>query len=195
LPAFFVLDRYCKEKPEDASTLHLFGLVCERVGHYELAVQLVERTIAILEAAYEESEDPAIERQFSISNTNLARLRLATGAYEGALESFESALGLLGDDDTQASDILRTQCYFGSGLAHFKLGALEDAMISFETALESAQENSVIKGHVTVLLAQTLWAIHTDEARESAKSHLLQWFVHLCLVDRFFLKICFQHCF
>jgi superkiller protein 3 len=156
------------------------------VGHYDLAVQLIEHTITILEAVYEESEDPAIERQFTVSNTNLGRLRLATGDHEGALESFDSALGLLGDDDSQDSGVLRAQCHFGSGLARFKLDALEDAMTSFETALRYAGDNSVVKGHVTVLLAQTLWAIDTDEARELAKTHLLQWFVHYLWIVFFF---------
>lgn len=176
LPAFLVLDRFCNHQPKDASALHLFGLVCERVGHHELAIEMIERTISILEAAYEESEDPVIERQFTIANTNVARLRLATGHYQGAIESFESALGLLGDEEGDMSSALRTQCQFGSGIAHFKLGALEDALVSLETALESAGENLKMRGHVTVLLAQTLWAMGTEEGRESAKSQLLQWY-------------------
>lgn len=178
-PAFFVLDRFCKQRPKDVSALHLFALVCERIGHYELAIQLIERSISILEAAYEETEDPVIERRFTISNTNLARLRLATHDYDRALESFETAVGLLGDDDTEESSILRTQAQFGSGLAHFKLGLLQDAMASFQIALDSAGDNIVIKGHVTLLLAQTLWAIDTEETRESAKSQLLEWCVPL----------------
>jgi len=35
-----------------------------------------------------------------------------------------------------------------------------------------------MRGHVTVLLAQTLWATDTEEGREAAKSQLLDWYVH-----------------
>ena len=177
MPAFFVLDRYCQERPNDESALHLFGLVCERVGHYDLAVELVTKAISILEAKYEESEDPAIEKQFTIANTNLGRLRVTVGDFEGALESLETALGLIGDGDSAESCVLRTQSYFVTGLSKFKCGDLNGAMESFQLALGSAEGEPTMGGHVSVLSAQVLWSLGGDEARESAKSQLLQWYV------------------
>ena len=174
-PAFFALDRYLKQRPDDASALHLFGLVCERIGHVELAIERTEHAITLLEAAYEESEDPVIERQFTIANTTVARLRLAVRDYEGALGSFQSALGLLPDEGEDR--VLKTQCLFGSGLASFKLGALDAAIENFEAALVAAGEDLHMRGHVTVLLAQTLWATGTEEGQEAAKSQLLDWYV------------------
>lgn len=175
-PAFFVLDRYSKQRPDDASGLHLFGLVCERLGHIDLGVELVQRAIAILEGIYEETEDPVVERQFMIDNSSLARLKLSVHDYDGAIESFESALGLLPEEPASAEDIiLRAQCQFGSGLAQFKLDNLEEALSLFEAAQESAGDNSSVRGQVTVVLAQTMWAIGTDEFKESAKSQLLDW--------------------
>ena len=179
LPAFFVLDRYCKQRPRDATALHLFSLVCERVGHVELGIELITRAIAVLEAAYEETEDPITERQFTTAHVNLARLRLATGDYAGALESYEVATSLLPDEPEEGSaqaetQALLAQCQFGSGLAHFKLGNLQEALAQFEAAMATAGENAIIRGNVVVLLAQTLWAIGTEEAKESAKSQLLQ---------------------
>jgi superkiller protein 3 len=41
----------------------------------------------------------------------------------------------------------------------------------------SAGNISDIRGHVMVMLARLLWAIGTDEGRESAKAQLLEWFV------------------
>ena len=184
-PAFFVLDRYSKQRPDDATGLHLFGLVCERLGQISIGVNLIQRAISILEAVYEESEDPVVERQFTIANSNLARLRLSAHDYGGALESFESALGLLPEESSSSSDIiLRAHAQFGSGLAQFKLGNLEEALSLFEAALESAENNVLIRGQVTVLLAQTMWAIGTDEFKESAKAQLLEWYpfpIILCL--------------
>ncbi|PIL34098.1 hypothetical protein GSI_03809 [Ganoderma sinense ZZ0214-1] len=177
LPAFFVLDRCCKQRPKDTTALHLFGLVCERVGHVELGIEMISRAISVLEAAYEEAEDPIVERQFTTAHANMARLRMATEDYEGALESYQVATGLLpedpeeGDTDTKA---LLAQCQFGSGLVNFKLGQLPEALGLFESAIATAADHPTIRGHIVVLLAQTLWAIGTDEAKESAKAQLLQ---------------------
>jgi superkiller protein 3 len=177
-PAFFVLDRYCKRRPKDVSALHLSGLVSERIGQLELGFERISSAISILEANYEETEDPLVERQFTIATSNLGRLKLSLRDYEGACESFESVLGLLSEEeDDPTMRILRAQAQFGSGLANFKSGNLEGALERFEAALEAAGDNLVIKGQVTVLLAQTLWAIGTEEFRENAKEQLLRWLV------------------
>lgn len=170
-----MLDRYCRGRPDDACALHIFGLVCESLGQSEFAVDLIGRAIAILEAEYEESEDVTVEKQFTIANSNMARLRLSLRDYEGAIESFESALGLMAEDG--ADNTQRAHAQFGMGLANFKLGDLQVALGLFEAALETAGDNAVVRGHVTVLLAQTMWAIGTEDFKESAKAQLLDWFV------------------
>ncbi|KAH9947609.1 TPR-like protein [Amylocystis lapponica] len=177
VPAFFVLDRFCKKRPQDASALHLLGLVCERIGHLELAVENIGRAIALLEAAYEDTEDPAIERQFTIAHSNMGRLRLALGDYNSALESFQATMGLLPEElesETPTTRILLAQAQFGSGLAQFKIGELAEALTLFEAALSTASDDAVVRGHAIVMLAQTLWALGTEEGRESAKTQLLQ---------------------
>ena len=102
----------------------------------------------------------------------MARLQLALGAYPAALEYYESAAGILGEEQVGP---LKAQCHFGTGLANFKLGKLQEAVEAFEEALAAAGDDSVIKGHVTVLLAQSLWAMGSQEAQESAKAQLLEW--------------------
>ncbi|KAG1771164.1 superkiller protein 3 [Suillus placidus] len=173
LPAFFVLGRYFQRCPADACGLHIFGLICEHLGKLEQGVEYISRAITLLEAAYEEKEDPMVERQFVIAHTNIARLRLGLQDYEGSLASFEIALGLLPEDTERESQILRVQAQYGSGLASFKMGDLQAAMTAFQAALESAADDRVLRGQVTVLLAQTMWAIGTPEFRESAKGLLL----------------------
>ncbi|KAG2113725.1 superkiller protein 3 [Suillus discolor] len=173
LTAFFVLGRYSQRCPTDACGLHIFGLICEHLGKLEQGVEYIGRAITLLEAAYEEEEDPIVERQFVIAHTNIARLRLGLQDYEGSLASFENALGLLPEDAERESQILRVQAQYGSGLASFKMGDLQAAMAAFQAALESAADDRVLRGQVTVLLAQTMWAIETPEFRESAKGLLL----------------------
>jgi superkiller protein 3 len=172
-----VLDRYCRGRPDDPCALHLFGLVCESIGHSELAVELIGRAIAILESEYEETEASTVEKHFTIANSNMARLKLSLKDYEGAIESFESALGLLGEDTERETSIMKAQAQFGMGLAKFKLGDLNAALRLFEAALDTAGDNFVVRGHITVLLAQTMWAIGTEEFKETAKAQLLDWYV------------------
>lgn len=190
-PAFFILSRYCKQRPSDASALHLYALVCERLGHLSRAVELLGQTISILEAAYEESEDPVIERRFVVAHVNLARARLAVGDWEGALEGYQTAFGLLPEPEVEVegaerSDhedgqtaVLRTQCQFGSGMASYKMDQFQEALEFFEDALASAGGDVRMRGHVVVMLSQVLWSLGTEEGRESAKAQLLEWYAHL----------------
>ncbi|KAG1742187.1 superkiller protein 3 [Suillus lakei] len=145
LPAFFVLGRYFLRCPADACGLHVFGLICEHLGKLEQGVEYIDRAIILIEAAYEEKEDPIVERQFIIAHTN----------------------SLLPEDAERETQVLRVQAQYGSGLASFKMGDLQAAMT------ESADDDRVLRGQVTVLLAQTMWAIRTPEFRESAKGLLL----------------------
>lgn len=183
LPAFFALNRYCENRPDDASALHLFGLVCESLGQLQTGVELISRAIGILETAYEETEDPTVERHFTVATSNVARLRLALRDYHGAIEAFESALGLLAEDDGELTTrTLRAQAQFGSGLASFMQGDLDTALGLFEAALESVSDDFVVQGQVTVLLAQAMWAVGSSEFKEAAKAQLLEWRVDVLSV-------------
>jgi len=179
LPPFHALDRYCKQRPNDASALHLFALVCECLHQVDLALDLVTRAIVLLERAYEESEDSATEEQFALANGTLGRTRLATGDFPGALNAFSTSLSLLStESDSSRIKTMRALSQFGSGIANFRLGELEAALEMFETCLaELPADMSVVRGHVTILLAQTLWALGSAEARETARGQLLEWCV------------------
>jgi superkiller protein 3 len=181
IPCFFALDRYCSRRPTDASGLHLFALICERIGHYDLAISLVTRAISILEAIYEESENEVVERQFTIANTTLGRLLLSTGDYDRSFESFQTVLDLLADDEGDEEDpraretkILRVQAHLGLALAQFMLQSYQNSLNSSQGALNLAGDDLTLKGQIMVLFAQTLWALGTDDLKETAKSQLLE---------------------
>ncbi|EIW82901.1 TPR-like protein, partial [Coniophora puteana RWD-64-598 SS2] len=174
-PVYFVLDRYIKRRPSDPSALHLLGLICERMGDLERAATVLKESISLLEAAYEESEDTSIERQFTIAHTNYARVRLALQDVQGALESSQNALGLVPEVDEKNTRVLRISARIGCGLAYFRLGQLQEALDAFQSALQDIGEDVELKGHVTVLLARTMWAIEPSaDFREGAKSLLLE---------------------
>jgi superkiller protein 3 len=169
------LCRYCEHRPHDASGLHLFGLICESLGHLDWGIISITRAIAILESTYEDAEDPEVERRFTIANSNLGRLRLSLGDYHGAVESFESALGLLEEATDHVWQVLRIQVHSGLGVANFMQGDLRAARDIFEAALENTNNDPIARGQVSVLHAQTMWAVQTDEFKELAKAQLLEW--------------------
>ena len=136
------------------------------------------RAIKQLEATYEETEDPVVERRYAVANANLGRLRLASGDLEGAIDTFETAFGILSPDDHSEEGVsLRALCQLGSAIAFFHMGNLEDAVARFEAAQGIAKDHAVIRGQVTLLLAKALWEIGSDEFKESAKEQLLDWYV------------------
>ncbi|KAJ4000018.1 TPR-like protein [Lentinula boryana] len=173
LPVFFILDRHAKSQPNDPTALHLYALVCESLGQLELGIELITRAVALLEASYEQTEDTEIERQFTIAHSNIGRLKLSLTDYEGALESFETSLGLLSEENDETVMLLRVQGQIGSGIAHFKMGNLESALDFIESAVGSAADHELVRGEATVMLAQTLWALGTSESKEQAKTLLL----------------------
>ena len=68
------------------------GLVATANTHDRQASALFEHATG--QGAYEEAEDPVIERQFTTAHAIIARLRMATEDYEGGLESYQVAAGL-----------------------------------------------------------------------------------------------------
>jgi superkiller protein 3 len=174
ISAFFALHSYCSRSPGDAFAYHLFGLVNESLEKLELAERLVEKATSLLEAEYEDTEDPIIEQQFVLANSNLARLRLARQDLTGATDSFQNVLGLLTGDDTIK---LRIHAHLGFGLAKFLSLEIGSALESFQSALDYARDDPLMRSHAIVLLSQAMWAIGSEDFRETAKSQLLQWCV------------------
>ncbi|KAK2467787.1 hypothetical protein APHAL10511_000082 [Amanita phalloides] len=171
--AFFALRRYCSCR-DDAFAYHLFGLVSECLEKLELAEELLGKSTSLLEAEYEDSEDPTIERQFTMANSNSARLQLSKGDFTNASDSFQNVLGLLTEGDDVTTIKLRVHGHLGYGLAKFMNSELDSAIDSFQTALDYAQGDPLLRGHATILLSQAMWTIGTEDSREMAQSQLLQ---------------------
>ncbi|KAK0207900.1 superkiller protein 3 [Desarmillaria ectypa] len=175
LPSLSLLSRYLSLNPSSAPGLHLSSLVHETLGHLDTALSLLTDAITILETAYEETESPEIERQYVIAQSNMGRMRNSTGDYAGAAEAFEIVIGLLPETDDPETRILRTQAHFGLGLAQSKQGSEVDNVLSaFENALTSAGDDLILTGHVSVLMAKTMWALGDKTSRDEAKNMLLQ---------------------
>ena len=177
--AFFALERCLQRRCKDATALHLASLISERLGLASRAVTFAERSAKLLESAYEKSEDAKTARRYAITHSTLGRILLSDGVYDKACESFETVLGLVERvEDSERSDSeavrLRSQAHLGSGLAKLLSGEVETAISILETGLEEMTgSSSFVKTQLTVLLAQTMWMLGTEEAHEAAKSVLL----------------------
>jgi superkiller protein 3 len=178
----FALKRFCEQRPQDATALHLYALIAERLGQYDLALGQLTKAVSVLEAAYEVSEDVEVEAKFAIAQSNLGRLRLASGEYQLAVEAFAGTLGLIdAADDSVQSRRVRVHAKFGSGLAHYWLGELDESLSMFQAALDELETKPMgrMKDQVSVLLAQALWAMGGEEEKDAAKNTLLEWCVLL----------------
>ncbi|KAJ1304710.1 hypothetical protein OPQ81_005849 [Rhizoctonia solani] len=176
-PAFFALQRYCQHFSDDSSGLHLLALVSERLGHISLAIDLLTQAMPILETLYDATEDAQIAERYGIAKVNLGRLQLVEGDYPAALDAFGTALALLPEiteDDTLKT--CRAHAQACSGIANYMQDNFEAAVEMFEASVASAPTSTRVRENVTISLCQALWETGSEDAREAAKSQLLEMF-------------------
>lgn len=181
----FALSRYLAVKPLDATALHLNALWLERAGDLPAAGAALEQAATLLEQLYEVDESPAVESQFVMAQTNLARVRLANLDYAGALSAYEAALSLLdaeaGDRDEQVSGgllksqliSLLLQCRLGSGIAHSFLGDPSTAMEALEAGLDDMETLGGERTDLDLALGRIHWLQSESEEQDLAISCFL----------------------
>lgn len=172
----FALRRYVIQRPNDSVAVHLYGMICERLGLVNDAVSAFETATQLLEEEFEATESTAIEIRYSIALANLGRARLAVKAYDTALEAYTNCWELIsGSQDSQVLT-LRVQVKVGQALAQCWLEDTDACLTLFQEALDEAEGSGVagLKEEVAVLLARTLWGMGAD-GQEMAKTHLMEW--------------------
>ncbi|ORY31409.1 putative translation repressor [Naematelia encephala] len=175
----FALRHYVHQRPTDAIAAHLYALVCERIGLIDESVSSLERATLLFEAEFERTESTEIETQYSFALCNLGRLRLAAAQYDAALKAFTDLWGLISDTppDDESARSLRIQVKLGQALALFWLEKVDESLEAFQAALDECGDETS-KEEVAVILSRTLWGLGGDDAREVAKSHLLECLSH-----------------
>ncbi|KAJ9092721.1 hypothetical protein QFC19_008646 [Naganishia cerealis] len=181
--ASFALERYCSAYPRDSSALLLHGLMLERMGQYDLAVDRVSAATSLLEAEYEATESEEVEQRYAVALLNLGRIHLAQGEASTAVETLDNCFGLISTRQDNAATMMRIQAKVGLALGHAALEQIEESLEAFQDALSEADslklrdtEKDALKERVSVCLAKTLWSIGGDEAFETAKTRLLESF-------------------
>jgi superkiller protein 3 len=141
------------------------------------AVSALERASELLEQEFEHSESADVEHRYLTALLNLGRVRLVSRAYQPSLDAFTNCFELLSGSQHPDAGKMRIQARLGQGLAQFWVGQVDESLEAFQGALDecSGQEEKEV---VAVLLARTLWGLGGDDAKDLAKSQLMEWYVH-----------------
>lgn len=170
----FALRLFTHQRPSDSSAAHLYALICERLGLVDEAVSALEKASELLEQEFEHAESPEVEHRYITALLNLGRVRLAGRAHNQSLEAFTNCFELLGGSQHPDAGKMRVQARLGQGLAQFWLGQVDESLEAFQHALDECSGQAE-KELVAVLLARTLWGLGGDEAKDLAKSQLMEW--------------------
>lgn len=169
----FALGQLRGLKPQNFAYGHLGALFQERIQDSQASVPVLEQICASLEADYEVTESAASLKRFSLAKTDLARAYLAIGRFDDAVDCGDMALQLSSDDSDNELTAperrkARLSAHLTVGLAHYYNKNFGEAVTYFDSALEESDHNP----DAVCVLAQVLWAVSTDDARERARSLL-----------------------
>ncbi|KAL7425055.1 Superkiller protein 3 [Cryptotrichosporon argae] len=173
----FALRHYTHARPTEAFAQHLYALFCERLGLHDEAAAALARTVELYERAFEATESFDDEWRYTVSLANLGRASLAAGAYDRALTAYTVCAEFVAHETRAQAVALRAQVQLGIALAHYWLGDLDASLAAFQAALDAAADPAA-KDDVAVKLTRTLWNVGGDDARETAKSNMLDSLAH-----------------
>jgi superkiller protein 3 len=176
----FALGKYCDDRPYDTSALLLHALILERLGLTRTAITRVSQAVKVLESRYESAESPEVEKEYVVALVNLGRLQLAEGENEAAAATLADCIGLCSDRTDDEGLAILVQCHLVTALSLSNRNQTDEALESFQSSLEVADKLSIpsrrelCKEKLSVFLARTLWHSGSEDAREAAKSNLLE---------------------
>ncbi|OCF43903.1 superkiller protein 3 [Kwoniella heveanensis CBS 569] len=172
----FALRHYCHQRPGDFAAAHLYALICERLGLAAEAASSLERAAAVLEEEFERTESADIESRYAIALCNLGRVQLAAGNYQSSLEALNNCWELISGSTDGTTSALKVQCRLLQGLAHYWIGEIDESLEAFQAGLDeaTAAQDMSVKEEVAVLLSRTLWGLGGEDAKETAKSNLME---------------------
>jgi superkiller protein 3 len=160
----FALEKLTEQKLNDALAFNLLGLLLERLGQHSRAAEAFASAILAVEAQIEESQITLDQgnTRLSMIHSNLGRTLCASGDFEGAISSYESA----------ATDAKTVYSQLNAGIAYYFQDKLEESLSMFELALNATQNDITLRQDVIVLLSKVLWALGGEEQRSVAKDQL-----------------------
>lgn len=171
----FALSQLRGLRPQNLAYGHLCTLFQERVQDNRASVPILEQICSKLEADYEMTESAQSLKKFALAKTDLARAYLAVGSYNKAASCGNMALQLSSDGSdneltAEERRKARLSAHLTVGLAHYYRDNVDNAVTYFDSALEESDHNP----DAVCVLAQMLWAVGSEDARERARSLLFE---------------------
>jgi len=146
------------------------GLLLERDRQLSSSLEKLNHLAELLEQQYEESEDEEVLQKFCTVKSDLGRVSLGLGDFEGAIENSSTALDL--SQEIEGLEKPRLSSQITVGLGYYFLGQLEDAIDVFQTVLAESNEDV----DVMLLVARSLWAVGGDKERQVAIDQIRDWY-------------------
>ncbi|CAG8518907.1 7674_t:CDS:2, partial [Dentiscutata heterogama] len=195
----FALQKLSEQRPDDAASLNLLGLLFERLNRPDRAVDAFTDVIVAIKKSIQKEQQSAtlhkdsqekslsnltlLLRRLAYAHGNLGRVLCATRNFSDSITAYTEALELIEQQENGSSTSIisfRIYTMLGTGLAYYFNDELENSLQMFESALNAAdnpeQESSVaeIKNDVVVLVSQVLWALGGVEHKNLAKEELFR---------------------
>ena len=158
-------ERICREilaqTPENSYALHLLGVIAGQVGRIEIAVQLIEKAVALHPGE-------------AFFHCNLAKYCIDLGRFEQALTETQAALKLA----PRVAD-----SFYNMGIALQGLNRQDEAMGAYRTALEIKRDHAQAhanlaniykdRGNIGQAMAHLRFAVRFGETLSVAHSNLV----------------------
>ncbi|KAJ3177104.1 Superkiller protein 3 [Geranomyces variabilis] len=160
--ASLCLFKFTQQRPFDWAALNLLGLSLEREKQHEPAAKAFANALRALNGENLEAERK--NQHMHAITENLARVLTSMRRFPAAVEC-HSRLSSLGPGDAYT--------HLSRGLALSFQGLLQEGLVAFEQALNSAANSPDVLNDVTLNLAQVLYALGSQQHQDLAKQQLL----------------------
>ncbi|CAG8702325.1 7156_t:CDS:2, partial [Cetraspora pellucida] len=197
----FALQKLSEQRPDDAASLNLLGLLFERLNRPDRAVDVFTDVIVAIQKSLQkerstsrsgtlsedlqepQSKQTVLLRRLAYAQGNLGRVLCATCNFSSSIIAYTEALKLIEQQENGLSASMvsfKIYTMLGAGLAYYFNDELENSLQMFEAALNAAddpeQESNVaeVKKDVVVLVSQVLWALGGVDHKNLAKDELFR---------------------
>lgn len=172
----FGLEQYFKKNPNNPYAIQCALVALERLNNFNKAQELCGRLMGILEKQFEQSGDDAELLNFAILKSQIARVQLGAGEYEGAIENATFADKILcqviesTSPDSKGHESLLSN-HVTLGLAYFFQDNFDETLTHFQKLLELSKESKSL----VVLLSKVLYDVGTDDSKSIALEELMEY--------------------
>ncbi|KAI5951203.1 SKI3 [Candida jiufengensis] len=157
------MQQYLKYYPDDETALSIGLVITERCKDFETALVIGEKLCSLYERKYEESESETILEKFALTKSQLARLYLALGQYDKAVEEAQTAMELDPESET-----IELSTRITLGLCYFFQNKFEESIDQLKIILQKYSESSII----ITLISQILYSHNTPESKQASIDQL-----------------------